>query len=143
MQLCKCNSLQFYLSQNGSSHSVCQLSLSCSQSVHMHRAKQKDSIASRKGVNNRHPPMAHACCMKPYNRIYYHLLAVRYANLIQCTELSLKKTSTHQPIRRHSGPNQLVIKTGTTSLYKDEQTPCTSVQTWHHGCTSTAVFSKE
>ena len=31
-----------------------------------------------------HSPMAHACCMKPYNRIYYHLLAVRYANLIQC-----------------------------------------------------------
>ena len=31
--------------------------------------------------------MAHACCMKPYIRIYYHLLAVRCANLIQCLEL--------------------------------------------------------
>ena len=31
--------------------------------------------------------MAHACCMKPYNRIYSYLLAVRYTNLIQCLGL--------------------------------------------------------
>ena len=33
-------------------------------------------------------------------------------------------------------PNWIAIKTGTTSLYTDEQTPRTSVQTWHHGCTN-------
>ena len=86
--------------------------------------------------------MAHACCMKPYNRIYYHLLAVRYANLIQCLRLmhaqrkmlgSLRscQTAGQSETHQYMQITQKTLPVANNCLNKFKQFPGTRSQAGH------------